>query len=553
MISDDIRANTNIRGALRLQDAADAIDVVGVPTPTTIPRRLAGRAVLRLGPDEHVTFQAAGCTAVSAGPGGANDLTTIVRAVCDAHRLAGGERPTAPWCPPLPRELTAADVAARTGDAAIAGVLGLLDDPDQQDQRALRWTADGHVLVGGGHGSGVTSALVAAGSAALDVDEATHLYVVDGRGDGALAALGGHPRCAAVVLGHEGERLRRLLLRLSGEIDRRAAGAAAGPPIVLLVDGFTRLRMELGEPDTQAELAALDHIVANGAACGITAVLAVEQPSAVPPSVLARCPHRWLAHVVDGHEAIAWGFTARDVPPAIPGRMAVGAGLQAQLVHATPRPRLSLAVATDVAPPVEELPAAVDAGCLGRAGRDAAGTLALPVGLTFDDTTPITLDVPDGDHVVIVGPARSGRTTALHRIVAAWREVHPVGWVGVLAPRRGGERTHPGLAELLADVPSDGPVLIAVDDAELVPDEPGPVSLAALAGVAPARTARGHGGQAGCAAPGVRPLDGHAAPQPARAGARGQWRPRRRPARRRPSPSPPDRRPPRPRLARRRR
>ena len=54
--------------------------------------------------------------------------------------------------------------------------------------------------------------------------------------------------------------------------------------------------------------------------------------------------------------------------------MAVGAGLQAQFVQATPRPRLSLAVATDVAPPVEELPAHVDAGSLGPAGRDAAGT-----------------------------------------------------------------------------------------------------------------------------------------------------------------------------------
>jgi len=83
--------------------------------------------------------------------------------------------------------------------------------------------------------------------------------------------------------------------------------------------------------------------------------------------------------------------------------------------------------------------------------------------------------------VLILGPARSGRTTALRRIVTAWCELHPHGWVGSLAPRRGARTTHADLAGLLGDLPADGPVLIAVDDAELVPDVVDPLSLAALA------------------------------------------------------------------------
>ena len=112
--------------------------------------------------------------------------------------------------------------------------------------------------------------------------------------------------------------------------------------------------------------------------------------------------------------------------------------------------------------------------------------MALPVGLGFDLAAPVTLDVPDGEHVLILGPARSGRTTALRRIVTAWCELHPHGWVGSLAPRRGGRSTHADLAGLLGDLPADGPVLIAVDDAELVPDVADPVSLADLAAARPA-------------------------------------------------------------------
>ena len=65
VISDDIRANTNLRLALRLHDTADAIDVVGIAAPALLPRGVPGRAVMRLGADDHLTFQTARCT----GPG----------------------------------------------------------------------------------------------------------------------------------------------------------------------------------------------------------------------------------------------------------------------------------------------------------------------------------------------------------------------------------------------------------------------------------------------------------------------------------------------------
>ncbi len=59
VVTDDIRANTNLRIALRLQDRSDANDVVGDATPAAFPVAVPGRAALRLGPGDLVTFQTA--------------------------------------------------------------------------------------------------------------------------------------------------------------------------------------------------------------------------------------------------------------------------------------------------------------------------------------------------------------------------------------------------------------------------------------------------------------------------------------------------------------
>ena len=106
----------------------------------------------------------------------------------------------------------------------------------------------------------------------------------------------------------------------------------------------------------------------------------------------------------------------------------------------------------------------------------------LPIGVRFGDGHICNLDVPDGEHVLIIGPPRSGRSTALQRIVRAWIEANPDGWWSVVAPRRlvlDEQHRHRSLAAILDDVPPVGRVLLAIDDAELVDDIGG--ALAALA------------------------------------------------------------------------
>src|SRR3546814_14040117 len=53
-VSENIKANTNLRIALRVQDPQDSSDVIGITDPAKIPRGRHGRAYIRLRPGEGV-------------------------------------------------------------------------------------------------------------------------------------------------------------------------------------------------------------------------------------------------------------------------------------------------------------------------------------------------------------------------------------------------------------------------------------------------------------------------------------------------------------------
>ena len=59
VIKDNLRANTNLRLALRMADEADSADVLGSPEAAHIDPALPGRAVSKTGPGRLVPFQAA--------------------------------------------------------------------------------------------------------------------------------------------------------------------------------------------------------------------------------------------------------------------------------------------------------------------------------------------------------------------------------------------------------------------------------------------------------------------------------------------------------------
>jgi DNA segregation ATPase FtsK/SpoIIIE, S-DNA-T family len=64
-VNDNIRTNTNLRVALRVQDAADSVDVIGIRDAAELSRLRPGRAYVRLGPGEVVPIQTALVTCVT--------------------------------------------------------------------------------------------------------------------------------------------------------------------------------------------------------------------------------------------------------------------------------------------------------------------------------------------------------------------------------------------------------------------------------------------------------------------------------------------------------
>ena len=474
VISDDIRANTNLRLALRLHDIADAIDVVGDRAPAAIPRGLAGRAVMRLGPEEVLTFQTARCTTPLTA--GGTELDRLVAAVIEASVMVGARPARSPWLAPLSTHLP-----VDAGQVSL-GIIGVVDDPDHQRVMPLPWNrVDGNLLLAGAVGSGVTSTLVLLGTVAATDGSGSHLYVIDGRGDDVFSVFARLPMCGGVVRLHERERLIRVINRLADEVARRVAQPSAPrQPIVVLIDGLDAVRRALDDLDSLAELEMLDMILALGAAHDVVAVCAADRIAAIPSTVLAACAQRWVFHLTDPLDATAVGIPAGDVPGSVPGRIVVAStGLEAQvMVGILP---MKPGARGPIPGTVECLSAHVPAGDLPLARCRAEDSL-LPLGLRFGDGRVCTVDVPDGEHLLIVGPSRSGRSTALQRMVCAWRGAYPDGWWRVIAPRRSvldEQHRHRSLSEILDEIPSTGRVLIAIDDAEMVDDIGG--ALAALA------------------------------------------------------------------------
>ncbi|MFG1809008.1 FtsK/SpoIIIE domain-containing protein [Streptomyces sp. NPDC049040] len=284
VVSADIRANTNLRIALRVTDADESRDVIDAPDSGAIAKSTPGRAYVRSGAQSLVGVQSAriggrrparGQQRAKAGvqalrwsalgrpmPAGAGedaddgtmvtDLAVLVDAIRDAAGLLGLPAPRKPWLDPLPEQVTVDELvgagavgsggsggagAGGTGAGGAGGAgsgagwrdvppvaYGLTDLPARQARAPLAVDVvhGEHVLIVGGPRSGRSTALrTFAGSLARDASpQDVHLYGID-CGANALLPLVGLPHCGAIVTRDQPERLSRLLDRLSGEVSRR--------------------------------------------------------------------------------------------------------------------------------------------------------------------------------------------------------------------------------------------------------------------------------------------------------------------------------------------
>ncbi len=385
VVDDNIRANTNLRIALRIADESDSNDVIDRPDAARISKSLPGRVYIRSGQDVQQVQSAYANARSSHGPTRTEttaelyelscglvdrtrpkadngdgqddwptDLQRLVEAIVDADRLDGIPAQPHPWLDPLPDllDLAALRPPPSRGQATteLRALVGLVDLPDRQAQDG--WAVDlgamGHLLVYGASGAGKTTALrslvVALASSLAPTD--LHVYGLDFASRG-LIPLTVLPHCGGIVTADDPERVERLVTLLERIVrERRVLIGDAGasslsefrsgghrlPYVVVLIDGYGALYSTYLSVDHGELLDRIGRLVAEGRSVGLHLVITADRRGAIPTALSSVVPGRLVLRMGDADEYASLGLPTALGNSTIPaGRGFVDGGREVQL------------------------------------------------------------------------------------------------------------------------------------------------------------------------------------------------------------------------------
>ncbi|MFD9811994.1 FtsK/SpoIIIE domain-containing protein [Streptomyces sp. NPDC059080] len=395
VVSAEIRANTNLRIALRVTDAGESSDVIDDSEAANISASTPGRAYARLGHSSLIPFQTGrvggrrpsanrtnevavpflqpvswldlGLPApqrprVAGETDEATDLSVLVKSVRQAGELLNIPPQRRPWLPPLPLspvvELAKEPVYGSGKDPVFSWALQDLPTQQRQEPATVDMATFSHLHIIGAPRSGRSAALRTFAAAAASASSVTdlHLYGLD-CGNGALLSLSRLPHCGAVVQRTETDRAVRLLKRLHDEVQRRqrllgesgfadvAEQRAARPAderlphIVLLLDRWEGFMGTLGEYDggTLAEMIQTLH--REGGSAGVHLVIAGDR-MLLSGRMASLCEDKLILRLSDRTDASLAGLNPRKIPENLPpgrGYRAINAiETQVALVAADP-------------------------------------------------------------------------------------------------------------------------------------------------------------------------------------------------------------------------
>lgn len=284
VIRDNLRANTNLRIALRMADESDSSDVINVKDAAYFDNSTPGRGAIKIGSDRITHFQTGylGGRASDAskrsplklrsfgfsegeqwdipegGPGSRaarrrgitmpRDIERVRDCIVSAAIAEGLEQPRRPWQDELPHVVDVYDLMrSAQGSAGLNPasessrtrpsekyVIGVQDRPGEQSRTLVRLDFDeiGNLLCLGAGGTGKTMLLTTVAAVlSTDADESpVHIYGIDAAG-GALGAIAELPTVGSVASLGDTEltgRILRYLLDAILERGPRYAAAHAG-------------------------------------------------------------------------------------------------------------------------------------------------------------------------------------------------------------------------------------------------------------------------------------------------------------------------------------
>ncbi|MFN8074056.1 MAG: FtsK/SpoIIIE domain-containing protein [Kineosporiaceae bacterium] len=481
VIRDNLRANTNLRLALRMADEADSSDVVGTAAAAAFDPGLPGRAVAKTGHGRLTPFQAAyagGWTSETPPPprvvvesfgfggiqvweaddegptdaeqttSGPNDLERIVATVQKAAASVGLGPVRRPWLDELAPVYHLQRLPSPSTDAEL--VFGVGDDPDGQRQPTVSFLPDrdGAMAVYGTGGSGKSTALRSLAVAAADTSAGgpCQVYGLDfgARGLEMLTAL---PHVGSIVNGDDHERLARLLRMLRDLVDARAAryarvaagsiteyraitGDRSEPRILLLLDGLAAFRQayEVGPHSRLFEI--FLGLALDGRPVGVHVVVTADRAGAVPSSLASSLQRRLVLRVTNETDLVSLGAPMDGFGAATPPGRGFLDGMEVQVAvyggttnvaeQAGLLTRLGERLRADGVPQAPAIGRLADRVAAAELGSPPDGSPLLGMG----EETLAAIGFAPGDPMLLAGAPQSGKTTALLTLVGSlsrWR------------------------------------------------------------------------------------------------------------------------------------
>jgi S-DNA-T family DNA segregation ATPase FtsK/SpoIIIE len=482
VIKDNLRANTNLRVALRMADESDSNDVVGDPIAGTFDPSIPGRGIAKTGPGRLVPFQSGyaggwtsdapdvaqvrvaelrfGGAVVWESDGndggdtheedlGPNDQKRMVANIVAAARDAGIPSPRRPWLDDLTSTVDLRRLPL-DGDARIP--LGVADIPERQAQVPVFFEpdTDGHLLVYGTSGAGKTAALrtIATAAGARPDLGAAEVYGLD-FGTGSLRSIEVLPHVGSIVPGDDAERIQRLLRTLRGMLDDRAkrfsavnagnlteyrelTGRPHEPRVLLLIDGFGTFKQEWEAVSARSPFYNIFmRILGEGRPLGIHAVATADRYGAVPTAVSANVSRRVVLRMSDEGAYSILG-APKDVlnERSVPGRAIVD-GFETQLAVMGGTANVARQT-SELSAFAEELRSrgAAEVGEIGSLPTELA-VEQLPGSVDGQPVIGISEDLlgPKGFEpvgtFVVAGPPRSGKSNALRALMTSISRFDP--------------------------------------------------------------------------------------------------------------------------------
>jgi S-DNA-T family DNA segregation ATPase FtsK/SpoIIIE len=494
VIRDNLRANTNLRVALRMADESDSDDVLGTPMAASFDPTLPGRAAAKTGPGRIRVFQsgyAGGWTTDTPEPSrvlieelvfglpiiwepladpaaderqlrandGPTDIKRMVSTIRSAAKVAVLPEPRKPWLPELAQVYDFSKLPNKRTDSEL--VLGVVDDAASQAQPTVSYfpDRDGNMAVIGTGGSGKSTALrtIAVSSAITMRGGPVQVYGLD-FGAGGLQMLDSLPHVGAIVSGDDEERVARLLRWLRDLVDDRAvrfAEARAGniveyrkiakrpdeARVILLLDGMGAFREAYESNITAPWFSVFSQIAIDGRQVGVHVIVSGDRPGSIPTSLSSSIQRRLVLRLANLDDYGMLGVDADVLTATSPSGRGILDGQEAQIavlggdgnVAVQARQIEALAQSMIKAAVAVAPPVERLGDYLPLANLDSRGT-GVVVGIADDNLQSVQIE-PIGSFV-IAGPPGSGRSTALGTIAQSLKVKHPATDLYLLSPRR---------------------------------------------------------------------------------------------------------------------